>query len=588
MSFSKISAITGALAFVSRVAAHGTVTGIVADGVYYEGYHASNQYLAVQPVVVGWSTPEDQSNGFIDPNNYTTSEIICHLGATNAQTSATVAAGGSVELQWSAWPSSHHGPVIDYLANCNGDCKTVDKTTLEFFKIDGVGLVSDTTIPGDWATDTLIANNNSWTVSIPTDIAPGNYVLRHEIIALHSAGEADGAQNYPQCVNLEVTGSGTATPSGTLGTSLYTPSDAGISINIYQSLSTYVVPGPTLYSGAISASQTAAASATAVSSSSAGAVTSSVSVAASSSAAGAAKVVSSPSSGITSKPVASGARYPNGTATASKSKSACKSKSKASGAVSISSRAPVAAVATSSIVATSSDVSTTFADSVTIATTSSVPTSASVPAASPSAQASSGSPSSPTSSDATAPEGTTLNNLLSWVSSFYSTHKDTEYNGNTVARRAHARDIVRRQEADKFPGSSVNILPTGGFPRGTGAGSAQPTGLPGRIVEFAAKGTGAPHHSHGTKPTGVLPRAEFAQGTGAPHHSHGTKPTGVLRRAEPQESGRPQFSEGSGFPKPTGGAQFAHPQNKGVAKPSGAIPKGGAFPRSPRIAAPRA
>lgn len=112
MSFSKISAISGALAFVSRVAAHGTVTGIVADGVYYDGYHASNQYLAVQPAVVGWSTPEDQSNGFIDPNNYTTPEIICHLGATNAQTSATVKAGGSVELQWSAWPSSHHGPVI--------------------------------------------------------------------------------------------------------------------------------------------------------------------------------------------------------------------------------------------------------------------------------------------------------------------------------------------------------------------------------------------------------------------------------------------------------------------------------------------
>jgi cellulase len=130
---------------------------------------------------------------------------------------------------------------------------------LKFFKIDGVGLIDDTTVPGTWASDQRIANNNSWIVTIPTDIAPGNYVLRHEIIALHSAGQVDGAQNYPQCVNLEVTGSGTATPSGVLGTALYSETDLGIEINIYTSLSTYIVPDPTLYSGAIGASQTGVA-----------------------------------------------------------------------------------------------------------------------------------------------------------------------------------------------------------------------------------------------------------------------------------------------------------------------------------------
>lgn len=112
----------------------------------------------------------------------------------------------------------------------------------------------------------MIANNNSWSVTIPTDIASGNYVLRHEIIALHSAEEADGAQNYPQCVNLQITGTGTATPSGTLGTALYQESEAGIIVNIYQSLSTYDIPGPTLYSGAISMSETQQPAATAVAS----------------------------------------------------------------------------------------------------------------------------------------------------------------------------------------------------------------------------------------------------------------------------------------------------------------------------------
>lgn len=38
----------------------------------------------------------------------------------------------------------------------------------------------------------------SWPVKIPSSLAPGNYVIRHEIIALHAAGSSNGAQNYPQ------------------------------------------------------------------------------------------------------------------------------------------------------------------------------------------------------------------------------------------------------------------------------------------------------------------------------------------------------------------------------------------------------
>ena len=72
----------------------------------YEGYHANFQYEATQPVVVGWSIPEDLNNGFIAPDAYNSSDIICHLAATNAQTSATVAAGDTVQLQWTAWPVS--------------------------------------------------------------------------------------------------------------------------------------------------------------------------------------------------------------------------------------------------------------------------------------------------------------------------------------------------------------------------------------------------------------------------------------------------------------------------------------------------
>ncbi|MCJ1415343.1 hypothetical protein MMC32_001675 [Xylographa parallela] len=236
----------------TQVVAHGIVTGVVSGGTFYPGYNPSFQFASPIPKVAGWSSPEDLSLGFISPSDYSTPEIICHLGATPGATYANVVAGETVELQWSVWPSSHHGPVLDYLANCNGDCTNVDKTTLLFNKIDGVGLISDTTTPGKWASDQLIANNNSWTVTIPSTIAPGSYVLRHEIIALHSAENANGAQNYPQCVNLNITGIGTdSLSSGTLGTNLYTSTEPGVLFNIYTTPLTYSVPGPTLLVGAV-------------------------------------------------------------------------------------------------------------------------------------------------------------------------------------------------------------------------------------------------------------------------------------------------------------------------------------------------
>lgn len=148
--------------------------------------------------------------------------------------------------------------MIDYLANCNGPCEIVDKTTLEWFKIDAVGLINPTQITdGYWASDVMIANNNSWTVTIPPTIVQGNYVVRHETIALHAASQANGAQNYPFCFNLAITSSGSDNPVGIVGTALYKQSDPGIVYDIYQSpLATYTIPGPPLYSGAVSLTQT--------------------------------------------------------------------------------------------------------------------------------------------------------------------------------------------------------------------------------------------------------------------------------------------------------------------------------------------
>ena len=77
----------------------------------------------------------------------------------------------------------------------------------------------------------------------------GHYVFRHETIACHGANTLGGAQNYPFCINIDVTGSGTQNPTGTLGVNLYKENDPGIYFNPYVTLTSYTIPGPTLWKG---------------------------------------------------------------------------------------------------------------------------------------------------------------------------------------------------------------------------------------------------------------------------------------------------------------------------------------------------
>lgn len=236
--------------FATSVLAHGLVSGFVTDGVYNQGYLLDFYYAKVNgqavPDIASWSA-ENLDNGFVDGSSYTSADIICHKNAEPGKITAKVAAGGTVEFQWTVWPDSHFGPVFTYIASCGDDCSTVDKTALKWIKIDEAGIDIATQ---EWAATKLIANNNTWVTTVPESIAPGNYVFRHEIIAMHAAGSLNGAQNYPQCANIEITGSGTELPEGVLGTELYSPTDPGIMFNPYTTIEEYTIPGPALFTGA--------------------------------------------------------------------------------------------------------------------------------------------------------------------------------------------------------------------------------------------------------------------------------------------------------------------------------------------------
>jgi hypothetical protein len=241
MVASLFTAAVSALALAAGVNAHGHVATVVADGVTYTG----GLPYGAPANAVGWLAG-NQDNGFVEPNRFSSADIICHKNARPASNSVRVRAGSTITLRWNTWPESHKGPVIDYLAPCNGNCANVSPSSLQFAKIAQRGLNSGSN-PGNWASDDLIRNGNSWTVTIPSNLAPGGYVLRHEIIALHSAGQPNGAQAYPQCINIEVTGGGSARPSGTAGTSLYRANDPGILFNLYTNFNSYPIPGPGLW-----------------------------------------------------------------------------------------------------------------------------------------------------------------------------------------------------------------------------------------------------------------------------------------------------------------------------------------------------
>jgi len=76
----------------------------------------------------------------------------------------------------------------------------------------------------------------SYTYTIPACLKKGYYLVRHEIIALHASWTYPGAQFYPGCHQLNVTGGGSVVPSTNLVSfpGAYKPTDPGITYDAYK------------------------------------------------------------------------------------------------------------------------------------------------------------------------------------------------------------------------------------------------------------------------------------------------------------------------------------------------------------------
>lgn len=251
-NFGKISAIF--LILVSSCIAHSYFSSITVDGTAYkEGDcirpHPSSRY--------------DYPISALDrPNGLQSGDMTCGwlpAAAKPANKKCPVNPGSTVTLQWHyemgdlsdtfIIDPSHKGPCIVYMAKSESGAGNV------WFKIFEEGY--DTTTK-KFCVDRLRANKGKLDVKIPTDIAPGNYLFRAELIALHEGHERNGAQPYIGCAELTVGGSGTVNPGNLVSfPGAYTANDAGIFFNIYSgSIKSYPIPGPALYKSGSSSGTT--------------------------------------------------------------------------------------------------------------------------------------------------------------------------------------------------------------------------------------------------------------------------------------------------------------------------------------------
>jgi len=199
-----------------------------------------------------------------DSNNpvqdVTSDAIACNTGITHKDNNIIdIPAGSKVGSWWqhvigqnspsdadNPIAASHHGPIQVYLAKVD-DAASASATGQKWFKIYESGLSN-----GVWAIDTLIKNDGWVYFDMPSCVASGNYLMRVELLALHSATSPGGAQFYQECAQINVKGGGSSTGTDLVSfPGAYKSADPGITLSIYGSDGqpfmagrSYTIPGP--------------------------------------------------------------------------------------------------------------------------------------------------------------------------------------------------------------------------------------------------------------------------------------------------------------------------------------------------------
>nr|ALN96977.1 auxiliary activity 9 [Panus similis] len=235
-----------ALSFVASAAAHTLVWGVWVNGV--DQGDGRNIYIRSPP-----------NNNPV--KNLTSPDMTCNVDNRVVPKSVPVNAGDTLTFEWyhntrddDIIASSHHGPIAVYIAPAASNGQ--GNVWVKLFE-DAYNVTNST-----WAVDRLITAHGQHSVVVP-HVAPGDYLFRAEIIALHEADSLysqnpiRGAQFYISCAQITINSSDDSTPlpAGVPFPGAYTDSTPGIQFNIYTTPATsYVAPPPSVWSGALGGS----------------------------------------------------------------------------------------------------------------------------------------------------------------------------------------------------------------------------------------------------------------------------------------------------------------------------------------------
>ncbi|KZT31813.1 endoglucanase II [Sistotremastrum suecicum HHB10207 ss-3] len=177
----------------------------------------------------------------------TSADFRCYDSATNPTTSTVSIAAGSqlgIECDNTIY---HPGVVNVYMAKAPSSVTGWAGDGAVWFKVYQISAVTNGGTSISWPAQNL----PGVTFTIPKNLPTGQYLVRIEAIALHTASTYGGAQFYISCGQLNVTGGGSGKPGPLVSIpGVYTGYEPGILINInYPIPKNYTQPGPAVWSG---------------------------------------------------------------------------------------------------------------------------------------------------------------------------------------------------------------------------------------------------------------------------------------------------------------------------------------------------
>ncbi|KAG8796560.1 hypothetical protein FRC12_019067 [Ceratobasidium sp. 428] len=235
-----------ALAALASVTAHGFVSEITIGGNKFSGPFPFDSKGAASPVrKISTTFPITSAT---DPN------MNCGINSQKAALVAAAKPGDKVTISWKSQKNKNwghqFGPIMTYLAQVPSG-QTADKFDTKGAKFFKIAQTGQTGGAGTGWVQASIKNGKTYTLTLPSDLPSGDYIMRHELIALHFAEKKDGAQFYPSCIQMRVSGGSAAKAISAQTVSFpggYTPNDKSLFVpDLHKNTFTYTFPGPALF-----------------------------------------------------------------------------------------------------------------------------------------------------------------------------------------------------------------------------------------------------------------------------------------------------------------------------------------------------